>query len=53
MRSPARTPVFAARLLAGFVPVAALIAATVEARQPPPALPDAAGPALRTNLPLA
>ena len=46
MRLPARTPVYAARLLAGLVPLSALLFATVNGKQPfsgptvPPPLPE-------------
>ena len=44
MRLPARTPVFAVRLLAGLVPMSALIAATVSGKQPMPVSPTVPAP---------
>ncbi|MBM3979122.1 MAG: TolC family protein [Planctomycetes bacterium] len=60
MRLPARTPGYAVRLLAGFVPLSALLFATVSGKQPPapttptvgPATPGARGHVAKTQNPL-
>src|SRR6185369_2076053 len=54
MRLPARTPVYAARLLAGLAPLSALIFATVDGKQPtvPPPAPTVHGERVRLQNPL-
>jgi outer membrane protein TolC len=47
MRLPARTPVYAVRLLAGLVPLSVLVAASVSGKQPAPGVPTAPAPAVR------
>src|SRR5262245_21983531 len=47
MHLPARTPVYAVRLLAGLVPLSVLVAASVSGKQPVPGAPLAPGPAVR------
>src|SRR5262245_45158621 len=45
MSLPARTPLFAARLLAGLLPLSVMITATVSAKQPGPVAPTVPAPA--------